>query len=65
MDGTVLFVVIACAAFGGGFGLRILLSRRSLASAETRSKQLLGEAQQKAEAISKQAQLEGKEHLIL
>src|SRR3989338_5634194 len=63
MDGTLLFVVIACAAFGGGFGLRILLSRRSLASAETRSKQLLGEAQQKAEAIAKQAQLEAKEQL--
>ena len=64
MDGTlVLFVVIACAAFGGGFGLRVLLSRKSLTSAEAKSKQLLEEAQRKAEAISKQAQLEGKEQL--
>ncbi|MDP3703514.1 MAG: ribonuclease Y [Candidatus Omnitrophota bacterium] len=64
MDGTLwLFVVIALAAFGGGFGLRLFLSRRSLASAEAKSKQLLSEANQKAEVISKQAQLDAKEQL--
>ena len=64
MDGTVvLFIVIALAAFGGGFGLQILLSRRSLAGAEAKSKQLLSEANQKAETISKQAQLDAKEQL--
>jgi len=65
MDGTtlLLFVVIAAAAFGGGFGLRLLLSRRSLSSAELKSKQLLEEASRNAEGIAKQAQLEAKEHL--
>ena len=56
-------VIIAGLAFGAGFGLRVLLSRRALTSAEAKSKQLLEEATRRAEAMAKQAQLEAKEHL--
>ena len=57
------FFLIAAAAFGVGFGLRVLLSRRSLSGAETRAKQVLEEATKKSEAILKQAQLDSKEQL--
>ncbi|MBI2496125.1 MAG: DUF3552 domain-containing protein, partial [Candidatus Omnitrophica bacterium] len=59
----VSLVVIAGAAFGGGYWLRVLLSRKALTSAEHKSKQLLEEAGRQAEAMAKQAQLEAKEHL--
>ena len=55
--------VVAVVAFFGGYGLRLLLSQKSLTSAELKSKQLLEEAQRQAGAITKQAQLESKEQL--
>ena len=57
------FFLIAAAAFGVGFGLRVLLSRRSLSGAEARAKQVLDDATKKVEALLKQAQLDGKEQL--
>ena len=59
----VILIVTAAATFVGGYWLRVLLSRKSLTSAELKSKQLLEEAARRAEAISKQAQLEAKEQL--
>ncbi len=56
-------VVIGIAAFGGGFWLRVLMSRKTLTDAELKSKQLLEEAQRKADAFGKQAQLDAKEQL--
>ena len=55
------FVLIGAAAFGGGYALRIVLSRRSLSGAEAKAKQLLDDAARQAQAAIKQAQLEGKE----
>ncbi len=64
MAGLIIsLVVIAGAAFGGGYGVRAFLSRKSLTSAERKSKQLLEEATRQAQALTKQAQLEGKEQL--
>jgi ribonuclease Y len=66
MDGIMiaLWVGIGTAAgFGGGYGLRVLRGRRTLASAEQRSRQVLAEATRQAETIVKQAQLETKEQL--
>ena len=57
-------VVLAAAAFAGGYWLRLAMGRKALTGAEQRSKQLLEEATRKAEAIAKQAQLEGKEQLV-
>ncbi|MBI3996813.1 MAG: ribonuclease Y [Candidatus Omnitrophica bacterium] len=50
-------------AFAGGYGLRVMLSRKTLSGAELKSKQLLEEAARQAETIAKQAQLEAKEQL--
>ena len=65
MMGWMLFTlpVIAVIAFGGGYWLRVILSRKALTSAESKSKQLLAEANRQAEAIAKQAQLEAKDQL--
>jgi len=65
MDWTVMVVIAAAgAAFGCGYGLRLLLSRKGLTSAERRSQQLLEEAGRQAEATRKQAALEAKEQRI-
>jgi len=56
-------MVIAIVAFVGGYGVRTLISRKQLTGAEQKSKLLLEEAARQAQAISKQAQLEGKEQL--
>ena len=56
-------VAAAVAAFGGGYWLRVLRGRTSLASAEVKSKQLLEDAGRRAEAMTKQAQLEAREQL--
>ena len=56
-------MVIGAVAFGGGYWWRVFLGRKSLTSAELKSKQLLEDASRQAEAISKQAQLEAKEQL--
>ena len=61
--GLILLVIGGAVLFGGGYWLRVLFSRKSLASAELKSKQLLEEAARQAEAIAKQAQLEAKEQL--
>src|SRR3990167_1799346 len=58
-----ILVVLGAAAFGGGYALRVLRSRRALAGAEQQAKQLLEEASRQAEVARKQAQLEGKEQL--
>jgi ribonuclease Y len=58
-----VLVIIAAAGFGAGYGLRLLLSRKSLTSAELKAKQLLAEAERRAEALAKQGQLEAKEKL--
>ncbi len=63
MEWVLFTLLITIAAFGGGYGLRMLLGRKSLASAELKSKQLIDEATRQAEAITKQAQLEAKEQL--
>ena len=64
MAGNLLLLIgIAGAAGAAGYGLRVLLSRRFLTSAEAKSKQLVDEAGRKAEGIVKQAQLEAKEQL--
>ncbi len=55
--------VTGAAAFAGGYALRLLLSRKSLTSAEAKAQQVLEEAKRQAEAISKQAQLEAKDQL--
>ncbi|MBI2094355.1 MAG: ribonuclease Y [Candidatus Omnitrophica bacterium] len=60
---VISLLVIAIAAFAGGYWLRLILGRRSLSSAETQAQQRLKEAQRQAEAILKQAQLDGKEQL--
>ncbi|MBI3321123.1 MAG: ribonuclease Y [Candidatus Omnitrophica bacterium] len=57
------FMAIVAAAFGGGYWLRVLLSRKLLSSAELKSKELLEGAGRQAETITKQAELEAKEHL--
>src|SRR3990167_4988862 len=65
MEGMTVLLLIAgiAAAFGIGYGLRIMQGRKTLAGAEVRSKQLLEEAERKAESLGKQAQLEAKEQL--
>ena len=65
MEGMTVLLLIAgiAAAFGIGYGLRVMQGRKTLAGAEIRSKQLLEEAERKAESLGKQAQLEAKEQL--
>ena len=65
MDGYVwlLILVSIAVAFVVGFGLRILLARRSLASAELQSKQLIDESIRKADEVARQAKLDAKEQL--
>src|SRR3989338_2538569 len=65
MEGMTVLLLIAgiAAAFGIGYGLRIMQGRKTLAGAEVRSKKLLEEAERKAESLGKQAQLEAKEQL--
>jgi len=46
-----------------GYGLRAARSRKALTGAEQKAKALVDEAQRQAAAITKQAQLEGKEQL--
>jgi len=58
-----ILVVMAAVAFGGGYWLRVLLSRKLLTGAEAKSKQLLEEATREAEATTRRAQLEAKEQL--
>jgi ribonuclease Y len=60
---VVALIVIAVVGFGAGYGLRLLMSQKSLASAELKAKQLLTEAERKAESLAKQGQLEAKEKL--
>ena len=65
MEWVVLsLAVIVPIAFGGGYWLRVVRSRKSLASAEQRAKILLGEAQRQAEEVAKQSKLDAKEHLL-
>ena len=60
---TLSLCVIAIVAFVGGYGVRTFISRKQLTGAEQKSKLLLEEAARQAQAIAKQAQLEGKEQL--
>jgi ribonuclease Y len=60
---TVLIIVTGVAAFGIGYLLRWLMGRKSLASAELKAKQVLEDAERKAQATAKQAELEAKEQL--
>jgi ribonucrease Y len=62
MEGLLVLIGVA-AAFGVGYAIRVFQGRKALASAELKSKQLLEEAERKAESLTKQAQLEGKEQL--
>lgn len=65
MDGMMILIaaVTTVIAFGIGYRVRVFLGRKSLTSAELKSKQLLEEATRQSEAIAKQAQLEAKEQL--
>ena len=64
MVGVIIgLIVVAGAAFGVGYWLRVLQGRQSLSSAELKAKQLLEEAGRQAEATRKQAQLDSKEQL--
>ena len=66
MEGRVVTLILVLAtgvAFGVGFWLHGLLSRKQLTSAEHKAKQLLEEANRQAGAIGKQATLEAKEQL--
>lgn len=56
-------LIVAGLAFGAGYWLRLLLGRKTLTSAEAKSKQLLEDAARQAQAMAKQAQLEAKEQL--
>ena len=49
--------------FGLGYGLRALRARKALVTAEGKAQQLLAEAAQKAETVTRQAQLEAKDQL--
>ena len=60
--GVLILCVASAAAFGAGIWLHALRGKRSLASAELKSKQLLDEAKRQAEATAKQAQLEKRLH---
>jgi len=60
---AISFIILAAAAFGLGYVLRIVQSRRSLAGAEARAKQVLADAERQAETTAKQAQLEAKDQL--
>ena len=53
----------AAAAFGVGYGLRALRSRKTLSSAEAKSKQVLEDAHRQAQTTAKQAELGAKEQL--
>jgi len=63
MTWILLLLVVAVVAFGGGYALHVLLGRTAVDSAERKSKQVLEEAERKAEALAKQAQLDGKEQM--
>ncbi len=64
MDVSVLiWLGLAAAAFAAGFGLRQLLSQRGLAGAEVKARQLVEEAERRAAATAKQADVESKEKL--
>jgi len=64
MAGVILsLIVVSGLACVGGYWLRVFLSRKSLTGAELKAKQVLEEAQRQADAVAKQAQLEGKEQL--
>ncbi len=56
-------LVVVVIAFGAGYALRVLLSRKALTGAEAKAKQLVEEATRKAEDTAKRAQLEAKEQL--
>ena len=61
--GWIVPILLVVAGVGGGYLLRVLLSRKALSGAELKSKQILEEAGRKAEAIAKRAELEAKEQL--
>jgi len=63
MEWVIVSLIVGAVGFGAGYVLRLLASRKSLSSAETKAKQLLDEANRQAAALSKQAQLEAKEQL--
>ena len=63
MDGFIPLLGAAVVAFGAGFGVRVLLNRKALSSAQTKSQQLLEEAKRQVEAMTKKAELDAKEHL--
>lgn len=56
-------IVVGVVTFAGGYGFRLLQSRKSLTSAETKARQILEQAAREAETTTKQAQLEAKEQL--
>ena len=56
-------VIVAGLMFAAGYWMRLLLGRKSLASAEQKSQQLIQDAARQAESLTKQAQLEAKEQL--
>jgi ribonuclease Y len=58
-----LVLLITAAALAVGYWLHIFIGRKALTSAESKSKQLVEEATRQSQAITKQAQLEAKEHL--
>jgi ribonuclease Y len=65
MDALTVLLLLGgvAAAFAVGYGLRVVQGRKALASAELKSKQLMEEAERRAQSLSKQAQLEAKEQL--
>ena len=63
MGWIALWIISIVAAVFGGYGYHVLIGRKSLSGAETRAKKLLEEANLQVQAITRQAQLDSKEHL--
>jgi len=55
---VLLIVLVGLGMFAAGFWIRFLIGRRQLASAESKSKQVLEETTRQAEAIRRQAQID-------
>ncbi|MBI4343200.1 MAG: ribonuclease Y [Candidatus Omnitrophica bacterium] len=61
---TVLILLAGVlAAFAAGYGLSVLLGRKTLSGAQEQSKRILDEAKRQAEAAAKKADLDAKEQL--
>lgn len=67
ISNTMVFLYIAVffvVGIGGGYVLRIFLSRRFLESSEKLSERIISEAKKEAESLKKEAVLQAKDHLL-